>query len=273
MNPTLGVAQFPIVREKQTNIQSAVQAIKQAYQQGVQYFLLPEMFTCPYEGDQFAAYAEDPAHSETLDTLHETLQHYPLYLIAGSIPEKDADSGSIYNTSFVFEPSGEIVGTYRKIHLFDVDLPDVKVTESTYLQAGDIPLVIKTPALHFGVAICFDIRFPELIRTLVVNGAECLFLPGAFSTTTGKAHWHIAMRSRAIDNQIYVACSGPAPSPDVQYAYYGHSLIVEPFGNLVAEAEQDRCICTAVFSKEHLNQVRAQLPLLKLRRPDLYSTV
>jgi omega-amidase len=273
MAPRISVAQFSISRIKEANLEKARQAIETAAKEGATYLLLPEMFICPYEGDQFEAFAEMETDSPTVDALASWAAEYRINLIGGSIPEFCPDTNKIFNTAFVWDATGRKLGKYRKIHLFDVNLPTVAVTESDYLGYGESWQVFQTPDLTFGVAICYDIRFPELIRSMVLAGATCLFLPGAFSKTTGDAHWHVTMRARAIDNQIYVCAAGPAPSEGISYPYYGHSLIVDPFGEVIADAQTEETVIYGWYEPERLEDVRARLPLLKHRQPQVYKLV
>jgi predicted amidohydrolase len=159
---------------------------------------------------------------------------------------------------------------HRKVHLFDVALADVNVKESEVFTPGEAPLVLDLPFARLGIAICYDTRFPGIFRHFEERGVEVVALPAAFSRTTGAAHWHLLMRSRAVDYQVYLAAACPAPAPGASYVSYGHSLVVDPWGSVLAEAGEGEEAIFARLSAERIARVRRELPLREHRRPDLY---
>ena len=192
-----------------------------------------------------------------------------VYLIGGSISEIDDDK--VYNTAFCFDREGRMIGRHRKTHLFDIDVEGgIRFMESDTLTAGDSATVIDTEFGKIGVAICYDVRFPELFRRMTLDGARMVILPAAFNMTTGPAHWDITMRARALDNQIFFAANSPARDEEGIYVAYGNSCIVSPWGDFIAHADEKECILYADIDFDYEDSIRNQLPLLKHRRPELY---
>ncbi len=255
--------------DKGQNIKNAVKFIKEAGKKA-DLVVLPEMFNCPYQTDLFPLYAEKAHESPTLRAVSRAAQKAEVYLIAGSIPEKEQDH--IYNTSFIYNPTGELIGRHRKMHLFDIDVPgQIQFKESETLTPGEEITVVETDFGKVGVAICYDIRFPELSRLMALQGARLLVYPGAFNMTTGPAHWDILSRVRALDNQVYLATCSPSRDEGASYVAYGHSLVVDPWGEVVAQAGAGEEIIHASINASRVDEVRQELPLLKNRRRDLYQ--
>lgn len=266
----LAVCQLRVSREKGENIKRAAEMIGQAADEGARVVVLPEMFNCPYQTKLFPQYAESFKSGETIAMLKEVAREKRIYLVGGSIPEREGDQ--VYNTSFTFGPEGNLLGRYRKVHLFDVNLPGgPRIKESSTVGYGEDLTVIDTEFCRLGVVICFDVRFPELIRLLSLEGVQLVVIPAAFNTTTGPAHWEITMRTRAVDNQVYVVAASPARNPETGYAIYGHSMIVDPWGDILAGAGEGEELISAEIDLERLEKIRRQLPLLDLRRADLYE--
>lgn len=265
----IGVCQLKVEKDKSANLQKARDMIALAAGEGARMVILPEMFTCPYQARLFPEYAESFPDGPAVKMLREIARALRIYVIGGSIPERAGDR--VYNTSFIFGPEGELLGRHRKVHLFDVDLPGgVKVQESRTLSPGNEVTVVSTDFCPVGVAVCYDVRFPELFRLMALGGAQVICVPGAFNLTTGPAHWEITFRLRAIDNQVYVVGVSPARDYTAGYVVYGHSLVVDPWGEVLARAGEGEEIIYAGIDLERINKVRSQLPLLQHRRTDLY---
>lgn len=263
------VCQMTVRADKARNLELARSMVARAVADGAKLVVLPEMFNCPYVADVFPDYAEVFPNGETFKMLSTAAREEKIFIVGGSVPEKEG--ASIYNSSFVFGPEGNMLGRHRKIHLFDVDLPGgIRVKESSTIGAGREITVIKTSLCTIGVAICYDIRFPELIRMMVLQGASVLVIPAAFNMTTGPAHWDLIHRIRAVDNQVYVIASSPAREKGARYEAYGHSMIVDPWGEIVCQADEDDQVIIGEIDPEKIDQVRRNLPLLSHRRPDLY---
>ncbi|MEN6329277.1 MAG: carbon-nitrogen hydrolase family protein [Methanobacteriaceae archaeon] len=265
----IALCQMKVGPDKAQNIKNAVRLIKEAGKK-VDLVVLPEMFNCPYQTDQFPLYAEVAEESPTLEAVSQAARKAKVYLVAGSIPERE--EGRIYNTSFIYNPDGELIGRHRKMHLFDIDVPgQIQFKESETLTPGDEVTVVDTDFGKIGVAICYDMRFPELSRLMTLQGAELLVFPGAFNLTTGPAHWEILSRVRALDNQVYLAACSPARDVKASYVAYGHSLVADPWGEVLVQAGTGEEIIYAGIEGSYLQKVRQELPLLKNRRKDLYN--
>lgn len=265
----LAVCQINVTRDKTLNINYAKDIVRQAASQGAQIVLLPEMFNCPYETNVFPDYAESFPDGQTVQMLSRVAAELGIVLVGGSIPERDG--GIVYNTCFIFGQQGNLLGRHRKMHLFDVDLPDLNVQESSTLGPGRDFTVIDAGICKIGVMICFDVRFPELARLLALAGVDMLLIPAAFNMVTGPAHWDLTMRMRAVDNQVYVAAASPARDEQAEYVTYGHSMVVDPWGTVVVQAGTGEEIIVAEVNLETIREVRERLPLLAQRRTDLYD--
>lgn len=266
----LGLCQMKVTGDKGENLRRAEDCLRQAARQGANLAVLPEMFNCPYENAAFPVYAE-AAGGETWQFLARMAQELGLYLVGGSMPE--LAEGKIYNTSYIFSPEGQELARHRKVHLFDIDVPGgQRFMESDTLTAGDQITVIDTPLGKLGVAICFDIRFAELFRVMGDKGAQLILVPAAFNMTTGPIHWSLAFRMRALDQQCFVAGCSPARDETSSYVAYGHSLAVNPWGEILTEFDEKEGVRVVEIHLEDLDKYRAQIPILAGRRTDLYRT-
>jgi omega-amidase len=263
----LAAGQWPVSPDKISNLDRAEQVLREAARLKARLCVLPEMFQTPYEIERFRAAAEY-ADGPSLTRVRALAQELRLHVVAGSIPERAGEK--VFNSSFVVAPDGSILGAHRKIHLFDVDIPAVRVRESDVVSPGDRPLVLELPFCRLGVAICYDARFAAIFRYFEDRGVEVVAVPAAFSRTTGAAHWHALMRTRAVESQVYLAAVCSAPSKSSEYLTYGHSLIIDPWGTVLAEAGEGAEVIHASVSSERLAAVRRELPLLTHRRPEIY---
>ncbi|MEG3224817.1 MAG: carbon-nitrogen hydrolase [Methanobacteriales archaeon Met13] len=273
----IALCQMKVTENQEDNVARAVAMVDQAgaklpgkgHHQKADLVVLPEMFNCPYQTEKFPEYAQEQNKSPTLQAVSRAAKDAEVYLIAGSIPERDKNH--VYNTSFIFNPAGELIGRHRKMHLFDIEVTGrIHFKESETLTAGDEVTVVDTDWGKVGVAICYDIRFPELSRLMALQGAHLLVFPGAFNMTTGPAHWKALSRVRAVDNQVYVASCSPARDEKASYVAYGHSLVADPWGDILAEAGTGEEIVLADIDFSQVEKVRQELPLLKNSRHDLY---
>lgn len=229
---------------------------------GAALVALPEMFFWRGKATEEHEAAE-PIPGPTTDFLAELARRFRVYLLGGSILERN-ELPRPFNTSVFLSPSGEIIGVYRKVHLFDVHLPGrIEIQESARRQAGGRVIVITTDLGRFGMAICYDLRFPELFRALVARGAEMVFLPSAFTFMTGAAHWHPLVRARAIENQVYLLAPDQIGRAEDGVPNYGHSAIVDPWGTVLAEARDEETVIVAEVDLEYLRKVRTELPCLQ----------
>ena len=264
----LALCQLQVVDDKAANLDKAEEMIRAAAGKGAAMVALPEMFNCPYSNRYFPEYAEEES-GLSWTRLSSIAADLGIYLIGGSIPERVGER--IYNTSYSFDPSGKQIGKHRKAHLFDIDVKGgIRFVESETLTPGSWHTVFDTEFCKVGVAICYDVRFPELIRRMTLDGAKLIVLPGAFNMTTGPAHWDLTMRARALDNQIYFAAVSPARDVEGVYQAFGSSCVVNPWGEFSGKTDSRESIVLAEIDLEYLEQIREQLPLLAHRKPELY---
>lgn len=265
----LALVQLAVSASKADNLASAVRLIKQASQNGANVVALPECFNSPYGTSYFKDYSETiPGNSTEL--LSNAARENNIFLIGGSIPEED--NGKYYNTCTVFNPEGTMVGKHRKVHLFDIDVPGkIRFKESETLSPGNTFTTFDTPYCKIGIGICYDIRFPEMANIYSDMGCKLLVYPGAFNMTTGPAHWELLQRSRAIDNQLYVAAVSPARDEKATYTAWGHSTVVSPWGEVVSTTEHEETIIYCDVNPDYVNEVRSQIPIMSQKRNDLYK--
>lgn len=274
MKIKLAICQHKVVNDKKKNLIKAKKMITQATNKNAELVILPEMFNCPYDNKYFSKFAEE-IPGKTSRFLAKIAKQQKIHLIGGSIPElviTPKGENKLYNTSLIFGPSGKLLAKYRKLHLFDVDLNNgVTFIESDTLDYGQQITVIETNKINFGVAICYDLRFPELIRLIADKGAEIIILPGAFNTVSGPAHWETLITARAIDNQVFIAGASPARNLKAEYHAYGHSMILDPWGRKLKEADSKERVIVQEIDLTKIEKVRKELPLLKHRRSDIYN--
>ena len=264
----LALCQMKVAMEKKQNLAAAEVMIREAAEKGSHVIALPEMFNCPYSNKYFREYAEEDG-GETVRFLSSLAKELKIYLIGGSIPEFEDDK--VYNTSYSFNKEGDTIGKHRKIHLFDINVTGgIRFMESETLTPGETVTILDTEFCRIGVAICYDVRFPELFRKMTLAGAKLVILPGAFNMTTGPAHWDLTMRARALDNQIYFAAVSPARDTQGPYQAYGNSCVVNPWGEFSGRTDARESIVYAKIDLDYVEEIRDQLPLLKHRRPASY---
>lgn len=255
--------------DKMENVREAVRRIRALREQRPDFVVLPEMFCCPYQSSNFPVYAEMEG-GEAWQAMADCAGECGVYLIAGSMPERDGE-GRIFNTSYIFDRKGRQIGKHRKVHLFDINVQGGQsFKESDTLTAGDRDTVFETEFGTMGVMICYDIRFPEMARLTVDDGAKMIFVPAAFNMTTGPAHWELSFRARALDNQIYMMGCAPKRDAAGVYVSWGHSILTNPWGEVAGQLDEKDGVLMAQIDLDQEEQVRRQLPLLAHRRGDLY---
>ena len=266
----IAAIQMPTVADKMENVRTVKAYLEKIKDENPDFVILPEMFCCPYQTENFPIYAEKEG-GPVWQQLSGYAKQYGIYLIGGSMPEKDAE-GNVYNTSYIFDREGKQIGKHRKVHLFDIDVKGGQTfKESDTLTAGDSNTVFDTEFGKIGVMLCFDIRFPELSRMMVNDGAKVIFVPAAFNMTTGPAHWELSFRTRALDNQIYMVGCAPARDVSAGYISWGHSIVTDPWGRVTGMLDENEGILLAELDMDYEEQVREELPLLKSRRKDMYK--
>ncbi|WP_458455300.1 carbon-nitrogen hydrolase family protein [Methanobrevibacter sp.] len=268
----IALCQMNVVDNKEENLKNARLMIENSVDENVDFIVLPEMFNCPYSNDKFIEYCEEEKNSPSLNSISDMAKKYEVYILAGSIPEKENDK--LFNTSYLFDKNGNIAAKHRKMHLFDIDVKDrITFKESDVLSAGNDFTIADTEFGKIGIGICYDIRFPELARIMVEKGALVLFYPGAFNMTTGPAHWELLFRSRALDNQVYCVGVAPALNKTASYHSFGHSIVTNPWGEIIAEADEKENLIICEIELDEIKRIREELPLLKNKRKDLYEII
>ena len=251
------------------NLELAGKLLGDAARDGCTLAVLPENFALmPQRGRDKSRYAEQPGTGPIQDFLAETAASCGMWIIGGSMPLASPEPERVYGACIVVDDHGNATAIYRKIHLFDVDLPDREESyrESHSMYAGDDPAAVDTPAGRVGLTICYDLRFPELYRTLVDDGATLFTVPAAFTAVTGAAHWHTLLRARAIENLAYVIAPGQFGTHPDNRETYGHSLIVDPWGRILAELASGNCVVMADIEPGSPEQLRESFPALANRR-------
>jgi predicted amidohydrolase len=266
----VGIVQMDSKADKEANLRKARELIEEAVGKGASLIGLPEYFNYMGPGHQEPAEAET-VPGPTTQMLASLAKEHGIWLHGGSLLEKVPGRAKMYNTTVVFDPNGEIVTRYRKIHLFDIEIKDGPTfTESDSKESGDEIVYFRIGEVKVGLTICYDMRFPELYRILTLRGARIVMIPSAYTYFTGKDHWEPVLRTRAIENQIYIVASaqvGTKPG----FQTYGHSLVIDPWGNIIAEAEDEETVLVADLDMDYLERIREQIPCLNNRRPLVYD--
>lgn len=266
----VAVAQMNSGADKEANVVSALDLIDRAAAAGVRLVALPEVWAYlgPDDGNRPSA---EPIPGPITERLAERARRHGIYVHGGSILEVAAGDPGMYNTAFVIDPNGDLIARYRKVHMFDVDLAgDESYRESATVTSGDEIVVTEIDGLLVGFATCYDLRFPEIFRILALRGAKAIILPAAFTTTTGKDHWEPLIRARAIENQVYMIASAQWGAHPPGAWCYGRSMIVDPWGTVVATAADGVGVASAVIEPSRVDVVRRQAPSLANRRPEAY---
>lgn len=237
--------------------------------QGAALAVLPENFPLmPERSRQKTAIAEEPGDGPIQAFLANAAKRHGLWIVAGSMPLKSPDVERTFGACLVIDDTGRRRDIYRKIHLFDVDLAEAEESyrESRSMYPGDEPVAVKSPFGIIGLTICYDLRFPELYRYLVQQGATMFTVPAAFTATTGRAHWHTLLKARAIENLAWVIAPGQVGTHADGRSTYGHSLIVDPWGTIVAEVEEGNGVAVAEIDPDRVGRLRREFPALDNRR-------
>ena len=262
--------QLNVKQDKYDNIEQLAEILGSGQAAGADFISLPEMWNCPYKTELFPEYAE-PEQGDTWLAMSTLARKNNAYLVGGSIPESD-EEGRVYNTCYVFDRNGNQIGKHRKVHLFDIYAHGQQVfKESDTLTGGDSFSTFDTEFCKMAVNICFDIRFPESSRLPALAGARVIFNPAAFNMTTGPAHWELGFRQRAVENQVYMVGTSTARDPGAGYVSYGHSIITDPWGNILMQKDEKPGVTVTELDLDYIDVIRAKLPLLSARRTDIYE--
>jgi predicted amidohydrolase len=261
--------QMDTTSDREHNLHAAATMIEEAAGLGARLVALPE--TMSYEGPRMKEYAETIPGGPTFARMAQLAKRHRLWLHCGSIHQKNPDDPRPYNTTMLISPLGELAAVYQKIHTFHAEIPGgPAVHESDWVCPGDRVVTVDAGELgRLGLSICYDIRFPELYRLMALEGAHILLAPADFSSFTGKDHWKLLLRARAVENGCYVIAPAQC-GQKLRYTAYGHSMIIDPWGRILAEAEDAPAVITAEIDTALTAQVRGQLSLLQSRREDVY---
>lgn len=253
--------------DKAANVAEAGARIEQAARAGAQLVALPEVFAWRGPHGQERSEAE-AIPGPTTDRMAALARRLGIHLVAGSLLEARDDGGLPFNTATLFGPDGSLLARYRKVHLFDVDLPGrVTIRESDLRAPGSEVVSVETALGRIGLAVCYDLRFPELFRRLADAGTEIVVMPSAFTRPTGLAHWEPLIRARAIENQCFVVAPNQYGAGSAGFSDYGNSLVVDPWGVVLARGGDDEtAVVAATLDGAELDRVRRELPSLRHRR-------
>ena len=269
MRLPVALVQLDATGDVEANIDRATALAAEAAAGGARLVVLPEYLHYRGDDDGFRASAR-PIPGPFTEAFAEVARRHDAWILAGSVAETSDDPGCPYNTSVLLDPNGSIAATYRKIHLFDVSVDDGPVdTESARVSPGDTPVVADVDGIRLGLSVCYDLRFPELYRTLALAGAEVLAVPSNFTERTGRDHWEVLLRARAIENGAWVLAPGQSGGPPGQPAF-GRSMVIDPWGTVVAQASDGVGIIRADVETDRVAAVRRQIPSLANRRPEAY---
>jgi deaminated glutathione amidase len=264
------VVQLNSTADGERNVATADRLTRAAAADGAELIVLPEKWTVLGSHEQLHAGAQT-LDGPAIEWARATARELGIDLVAGSIAERHPGREKLTNTSVHAGPDGEIRAVYRKIHMFDVVVGGVEYRESQTEDPGDEVVVSETAdGVPLGLSVCYDLRFPELYRILALRGARVIALPSAFTKVTGTAHWEILVRARAIENQAFVLAADQVGSAGDGAESFGGSMIVDPWGEILALAPDEECFVAADLDLERQERVRAELPSLANRVPDAY---
>jgi len=263
------VVQLNSTADKARNLDTAERLVRAAAADGATLVALPEKWNLLAPGPELLAGAE-PLDGPSLAAARDWARELGIHLLAGSISEQGPE-GRAFNTSVLIGPGGDDLATYRKIHMFDVDVGGISYRESEHEQAGEEIVVAALPEASLGLSVCYDLRFPELYRILAVRGARIVAVPSAFTLATGRDHWEVLLRARAIEDQVFVLAPNQVGEAPPHFSSYGRSAIVDPWGVVLATAPDEECFVAADLDLAEQERVRESLPSLANRRPQAYA--
>lgn len=278
---TVAVVQLVSTEDVQRNLRATEALIGKAAAAGAKLILLPENFAV-LDGGPLSQFAEREGDGTALlqGFLREQAIRKQVFLVAGTMPMvtrplrsgetevQTINDGRVRPASLVYDPAGEVIARYDKMHLFDVQVEDkqAQYSESESFEAGDQVVWADTPMGRLGLSICYDLRFPELYRRLLGGGAEILTVPSAFTKVTGEAHWEVLLRARAIENQCYVLAANHGGVHNAKRETFGHSMIVDPWGRVLAQVDKGEGFACAQIDLDALHELRAKMPVQSHRR-------
>jgi predicted amidohydrolase len=256
--------------DKARNLTAAERLVREAAADAADFIVLPEKWNLLAGGEELVAGAE-PLDGPSLSAARQWARDLGVHLLAGSISERGGEGEKASNTSVLIGPEGEDLATYRKIHMFDVDAGGVSYRESEFEQPGTEAVATAVGDLPVGMTVCYDLRFPELFRILALRGTRLIAVPSAFTLATGRDHWEVLLRARAIENQLFVIAPNQWGEAPPHYSSFGRSMIVDPWGVVLATAPDEECFVSANLDLEVQDRVRKSLPSLANRQPAAYT--
>jgi predicted amidohydrolase len=256
--------------DKAANLATTERLVARAAATGADLVVLPEKWNAIGNPDVLHAAAESLEDGESVEAMRSWARTHGITLVGGSITERREGREKLSNTCLVFDPEGELAAVYRKIHLFDVDVGGLRYRESDAEEPGEEPVVARLEDWPIGLSVCYDVRFPELYRILALEGAELVTVPANFTLYTGKDHWHVLLRARAIENQLFVAAAAQVGETIPGKPSYGRSLVADPWGTVLAQAPDEETVIFAELDRERLREIRRNLPSLANRQAAAY---
>jgi len=256
--------------DKQRNLEVAERLVRAAAGDGAELVCLPEKWNL-LGGSEALVGGAEPLDGPSLSAARVWARDLRIHLVAGSIAERVEGHDRLFNTSVLIGPQGDDLGTYRKIHMFDVEVGGVTYRESDHEEGGEEIVSAPLGELELGLSVCYDLRFPELYRILAVRGARIITVPSAFTQATGRDHWEVLLRARAIENQAFMVAADQFGEAPPHYNSYGRSAIVDPWGVVLAMAPDEECFVAADLDIEAQERIREELPALANRRPAAYQ--
>jgi predicted amidohydrolase len=254
--------------DRNRNLATAERLVRAAAADGATLVALPEKWNLLAAGEQLLAGAE-PLDGPSLTAARAWAAELGIHLLAGSISAEGGERAE--NTSVLIGPDGADLAVYRKIHMFDVDVGGVAYRESAFEDPGAQIVTAPVGEADLGLTVCYDLRFPELYRILALRGARVISVPSAFTATTGRDHWEVLLRARAIENQVFLVAPNQIGEAPPHYDSFGHSAIVDPWGRVLATAPDEECFVAADIDLAAQDEVRESLPSLANRRPEAYA--
>jgi predicted amidohydrolase len=252
------------------NLESAERHLRAAARAGAELLVLPEKWSLLGSAEVMAELAE-PLDGPVVQATRDWARDLGVHLLAGSVAERVPGRDLLSNTSLLIDPAGEITATYRKIHMFDVDVGGVSYRESDGEQPGEEIVLAEAAGVPLGMTVCYDLRFPELYRILALRGALAITVPSAFTATTGRDHWEVLLRARAIEDQLFVIAANQSGEAPPHYDSWGHSMIVDPWGRVLDEFADGEGFAIADLDLAELESVRERVPSLANRRGAAYE--
>ncbi|MGK2954420.1 MAG: carbon-nitrogen hydrolase family protein [Solirubrobacterales bacterium] len=268
-NMRAAVVQMNSTADRDRNLEVAERLVRASASDGAALVVLPEKWPLMAAGEVLVAGSE-PIDGPAMSAAGGWAAELGINLQAGSFTESAEGDGLPTNTAVMFSPEGEATATYRKIHMFDVDVGGVEYRESSFEQAGEETTVVSAGEATVGMTICYDLRFPELFRALLDEGVDTYTVPSAFTATTGRDHWETLVRARSIENQAFVIAANQVGQADPEFESFGHSMISDPWGTVLARVEDGEDFAAADLDFDRLAETRASLPAVNHRRPELF---